>query len=257
VEDSAAQGTAEKEERDEMRIFHVSDLHLRRDPRHNVIVADKLAKLFPSFGEGDVLVVTGDITDDGREEQYAHALTLLAPFAGRIVITPGNHDFGALGMIYSKDCHKRFTKLRHALCADKPYLFRVDGEAVGEIIVLDSCMRTGSLVDFAQGQIGRWNLWKLKRKLDAMKKAGAVSVVALHHNPFYQDWFCRLNDAKKFLETVMGRADVVLCGHEHKYRHTWFPSGLPEDQAQTLFWAADALKYERTEVLSIPIEMED
>ena len=240
-----------------MRILHVSDLHLRGDMNHNRVVEGKLRQAREMMIDGDVLVVTGDIVDDGKENQYVHALRLLLPFSGRIVIVPGNHSFGTLGMFYSKECHKRFTKLRHALCADKPYLFRVDGEAVGEIIVLDSCMRTGSLVDFAQGQIGRWNLWKLKRKLDAMKKAGAISVVALHHNPFYQDWFCRLNDAKRFLETVMGRADVVLCGHEHKYRHTWYPSGLPEEQAQTLFWAADALKYERTEVLSIPIEMED
>jgi 3',5'-cyclic AMP phosphodiesterase CpdA len=240
-----------------MRILHVSDLHLRRDWQHNRIATDKLRQVREVFGEGDVLVVTGDITDDGREEQYAHALELLAPFAGRVVVVPGNHDMGSNGLLYSKDSHKRFAKLRAALLADKPYMFRVDGQAVGEIITLDSCMRTGSLVDFAQGQIGRWNLWKLKRRLDAMKKTGAVSVVALHHNPFYDDWFCRLNDAKKFLEVVMGRADVVLCGHEHKYRHTWFPSRLPEEQAQTEFWCADALKYERTQVIAIPVEFEE
>lgn len=240
-----------------MRILHVSDLHLRRDPKHNVIAADKLAWASTEMGEGDVLVVTGDITDDGREGQYAHALDLLAPFAGRIVVVPGNHDLGALGNFYSKACHKRFAKLRHALCADTPWMFRIDGIAVGEIIVLDSCMRTGSIVDFAQGQIGRWNLWKLKRKLDAMKKARAISVVALHHNPFYTDWFCRLNDAKQFFATVLGRADIVLMGHEHKFRHTWFPSGMPESEAQTEFWAADALKFERTEILKIPLMAEE
>lgn len=236
-----------------MRILHVSDLHLRCDPKHNAIVADKLAWVSTEMGAGDVLVVTGDITDDGRVEQYANALQLLSPFAGRIVVVPGNHDFGLLGNFYDRECQKRFAKLRHALCADTPWMFRVDGIAVGEIIVLDSCMRTGSIVDFAQGQIGRWNLWKLKRKLDAMRAARAISVVALHHNPFYTDWFCRLNDAKKFFETVLGRADIVLMGHEHKYRHTWYPSGLPEEQAQTEFWAADALKYERTEILKIPL----
>ena len=236
-----------------MRMIHISDLHLRGDMKHNRVVEEKLRQVQEMMTDGDVLVVTGDIVDDGKENQYAHALRLLSPFKGRIVVVPGNHSFGALGNFYSKACHERFAKLRHALCAEKPYMFRVDGIAVGEIIVLDSCMRTGSIVDFAQGQIGRWNLWKLKRKLDAMKAARAISVVALHHNPFYQDWFCRLNDAKKFFETVLGRADIVLMGHEHKYRHSWYPSGLPEEQAQTRFWAADALKYERTEILKIPL----
>ena len=237
-----------------MNIHHVSDLHLRRDMAHNRVVEAKLDLVRARMVNDDVLVVTGDITDDGREEQYANALSLLAPFSGRIVVVPGNHDLSWLGNFYDKDCHKRFTKLRHALCADEPYMFRKDGIAIGEIIVLDSCRRTGSIVDFAQGEIGRWNRWKLKRKLDAMRAAGAISVVALHHNPFYQDWFCRLLDAKKFLEVVLGRADVVLCGHEHRYRHTWYPSGLPEEQAQTEFWAADALKYERTEILTIPVK---
>lgn len=239
-----------------MRIFHASDPHVRCDPRHNAVVADKLAWLSTEMGEGDVVVFTGDITDDGRERQYANALELLAPFAGRIVLAPGNHDFGLIGNFYDKECQRRFAKLRHALCADTPWMFRVDGIAVGEIVVLDSCMRTGSIVDFAQGQIGRWSLWKLRRKLDAMKAARAISVVALHHNPFYQDWFCRLNDAKKFFETVLGRADIVLMGHEHKYRHTWYQKNLPEEQAQTRFWAAGSLQYESTEVLQIPLVRE-
>jgi 3',5'-cyclic AMP phosphodiesterase CpdA len=236
-----------------MRIFHVSDLHLRRDPRHNRIAADKLAWVSVEMGQGDVLVVTGDIVDDGREEQYAHALELLSPFKGRIVVVPGNHDFGPLGNFYSKECHRRFSQLRSALGADQPYLFRVDGIAVGEIIVLDSCLRTGSVVDFAQGKIGKLNRWKLARKLAAMKKARAISVVALHHNPFYADWFCRLNDAREFFGVVLGHADIVICGHEHKFRHSWFPSGLPEEQAQTEFWAAGSLQYESTEILKIPV----
>jgi 3',5'-cyclic AMP phosphodiesterase CpdA len=236
-----------------MRILHISDLHLRGDMKHNRVVEGKLRQVQEMMGDGDVLVVTGDIVDDGKENQYAHALRLLSPFKGRIVVVPGNHSFGLLGNFYDRECQRRFAKLRHALCADTPWMFRIDGIAVGEIIVLDSCMRTGSIVDFAQGQIGRWNLWKLKRKLDAMKKARAISVVALHHNPFYTDWFCRLNDAKQFFDVVLGRADIVLMGHEHKYRHTWFPSGLPESEAQTEFWAADALKYERTEILKIPL----
>lgn len=236
-----------------MRIFHASDPHIRCDSKHNAVVADKLAWVSTEMGEGDVLVMTGDITDDGREEQYAHALELLAPFAGRIVIVPGNHDFGPLGNIYKVECVRRFAKLKAALRADKPYMFRIDGVAVGEVICLDANLRTGTIVDFAQGKVGRWALWKLRRQLDAMRKARAISVVAIHHNPFYQDWFCRLQDAKDFFGVVLGRADIVLMGHEHRERHSWFPMNLPEENAQTQFWAAGSLQYKDTQVLTIPL----
>lgn len=239
-----------------MRILHVSDLHLRGDMKHNRVVEEKLRQVQEMMGDGDVLVVTGDIVDDGKEDQYAHALRLLSPFKGRIVVVPGNHSFGWLGNFYSKECHRRFTKLRHELDAERPYLFRVDGIAVGEVIVLDTCLRSGGTVDFAQGKVGKVALWRLKRKLAAMRKVRAISVVAMHHNPFYTDWFLRLNDAREFFNVVLGHADIVLMGHEHKFRHSWYPMNLPEEQAQTRFWAAGSLQYESTEVLQIPLVRE-
>lgn len=39
------------------------------------------------------VILTGDIVDDGHEEQYKRAAEALAPFTGRIFISPGNHDY--------------------------------------------------------------------------------------------------------------------------------------------------------------------
>jgi 3',5'-cyclic AMP phosphodiesterase CpdA len=234
-----------------MRIWHVSDLHVRSDEAHNKIVADQLAWISVEFQRDDVLIVTGDVTDDGRAEQCARAADLLRPFAGRLVLVPGNHDYGSNGLGFSPQSVRRFAYLRASLRADKPFIFRVDGEPVGEVLEVNACLRTGSVVDFAQGQVGRWNLWKLRRKLDAMRRYRALSVVAVHHNPYYQDWFCRLQDAKEFFGVVLGRADIVLMGHEHRARHSWFPMNLPEGQAQTRLWAAGALCREGTEVVPI------
>ena len=236
-----------------MRMIHISDLHLRGDMKHNRVVEEKLRKIQEMMGDGDVLVVTGDIVDDGKEDQYAHALRLLSPFKGRIVVVPGNHDHGRLGNFYSSACVKRFAKLRVALKAETNWMFRVDGFCVGQIIGLDTCMRTGSIVDFAQGRVGIWQRTRLKWKLDAMRKYRAVSVVAMHHNPYYTDWFCRLLDAKEFFGVVLGRADIVLMGHEHHERKTWYPSGIPEELAQTRLYAAGALCHEKTEPLVIPV----
>ena len=39
-----------------------------------------------------LILATGDMTNDGTPEQYEHLAELLAPFAGRLVMVPGNHD---------------------------------------------------------------------------------------------------------------------------------------------------------------------
>lgn len=239
-----------------MRILHASDPHIRKTPKDNDEVRGKLAKVQAMLGQDDVFVLTGDVTDDGTELQYQRALELLLPFAGRIVLVPGNHDFGPLGNFYDPACVRRFAKLKQQLKAEKPWMIRIDGLAVGEIIVLDTNRRSGTPIDFAQGEVGWWNRVKLKRKLEAMQKAKAVSVIAMHHNPFYEDWFCKLVDAKQFMDVVLGRADIVLMGHEHKYRHSWYPMNLPEEMAKTKFWAADALFHAKCEILTIPLMSE-
>ena len=40
----------------------------------------------------DLVVMTGDLTDLGRPEEYAHLRQLLAPLPQPILAVPGNHD---------------------------------------------------------------------------------------------------------------------------------------------------------------------
>jgi 3',5'-cyclic AMP phosphodiesterase CpdA len=216
-----------------MNIYHISDLHLRTQPKHNELVADRLKKLKSVMAFGDVLVVTGDITDDGHEAQYAHALELLKPFKGVIVTVPGNHDYGPWGNIYSKECVKRYAKLRAALGCDKPFIFSNLVSVKGEIIMLDTCLRTTAPIDFAQGKVGWLALKKLVWKLKAIKAAGARSVIAMHHSPYEMDWVLKLQDSKEFLRSVLGLVDVLLFGHEHRTDYFWFPPTQPPAKAVT------------------------
>jgi 3',5'-cyclic AMP phosphodiesterase CpdA len=43
------------------------------------------------------LIVTGDISDDGHEQQFSNAFEALKASKGRIFLCPGNHDIGAAG----------------------------------------------------------------------------------------------------------------------------------------------------------------
>lgn len=239
-----------------MRAIHVSDLHLRTDRKHNEVARFKLSEVEGMMGTDDVLVVTGDLTDDGKAEQYAHARELLMRFKGRIVVVPGNHDYGPLGNFYDTECVKRFARLKADLGCSTPFMLRQNGKTVGEIIVMDSNLRTTSPTDFAQGRVGMIQRWRLAAKLRTMKKYGAVSVVALHHSPLCTDWFLRMLDAKAFLDTVLGNANTVLVGHEHKKRIVNFPMNLPVDLAQTMIYSAGSLNAEGTEILVIPLTKE-
>lgn len=236
-------------------IYHISDLHVRSKSGANEVVRAKLAGIRKLFGPGDVLVVTGDITDDGHASQYALALELLIPFKGSVAVVPGNHDFGPWGNLFAKECVRRFAKFRVELGCDVPLMLHAGGNPspCGEVIVLDSNLRTASPLDLAQGKVGWFQLKKLQYQLWNMNRAGAISIVALHHSPYEQSFALRLQDSDAFLRTVLGHADYVLMGHEHRQFNTVFPPSRSNASPTTQLFGAGALCKANTQVQIIPI----
>ena len=84
-----------------MLIAQVTDCHIRdRDTAFGRLVdttetlgrvVDHLLGLDPA---PDVVLATGDLTDDGTPAQYATLRNVVAPIADRLVPQPGNHDEG-------------------------------------------------------------------------------------------------------------------------------------------------------------------
>ncbi|MDG2427922.1 MAG: phosphodiesterase [Acidimicrobiales bacterium] len=82
-----------------MLIAQISDCHIRDrastfgrlvDTTETLIrVVEHLRALDPA---PDVVLATGDLTDDGTSAQYSALRSILAPIADRIVPLPGNHD---------------------------------------------------------------------------------------------------------------------------------------------------------------------
>jgi len=229
-----------------MRLIHVSDLHIKALPRENKAVREKLHGALKLVGSTDKLVITGDITDDGLESQYAQALEMLLPFKGRIVMCPGNHDYGLLGSFFDVKSARRWYRLCEDLEVHDLTELKVDGFVVGQILALDTCLGHGSIIDFSQGRVGFWQRRELKKFLARTYKSRMVSIVIMHHTPFYAEWFCRLQDAKKFFDTVLGQADYVLMGHEHKEKRSHYPMKEPEERAITQFYCAGALFQDKT-----------
>lgn len=222
-----------------MKLFHVSDLHVRGRMEDNKDLADNLKQLREAFSkQDDLLVITGDITDDGKEGQYKNAKALLEWFAGKIIMVPGNHDYGPLGNFYDKLCVSRYQKLEAELGYRDDYI-RMASYRMAAIIKLDTNLKTKNVLDFAQGKVGMMALWGLRRKLEWCHKHNLKSLVMLHHTPFAQEWFLRLEDAKELLRDTLFRATAVLCGHEHKERLWRCPAHAP----LTTYWSADSFQY--------------
>src|SRR4051812_17376053 len=85
-----------------MRILHLSDTHLTRVPGldgDGVDTRESLRRILHDCRELpglDVVVVTGDVADDGSREAYTDALELIGAFARQrhipAIFSTGNHD---------------------------------------------------------------------------------------------------------------------------------------------------------------------
>jgi 3',5'-cyclic AMP phosphodiesterase CpdA len=180
-----------------MLIAHLSDLHLdlsRRSAERAERAVDHVRSLAP---RPDLVVVTGDVTDHGRPEEYAQARELLAGLDAHLV--PGNHD--------------RRPAMRESLglTGDGPITAIL--EVGGAVVVLADSHVPGS----SHGELAPESAGLVERAA-----AGARPlVVALHHPPLEIGSGIldpiRLLDPEPLLAPLRSRAapSVVLCGHAH------------------------------------------
>jgi 3',5'-cyclic AMP phosphodiesterase CpdA len=231
-----------------MKIFHISDLHIRSDMKHNYQVESKLYTLSQKLGPVDMVVLTGDITDDGSEVQYANALKLLTPFTNRIFVAPGNHDYGTMGLNYKRECVKRFNVLAELLNFPRKEFYDL------RVLPIDSNLKTYTPFDFARGKVGWWNRRAIKKFGLQCKKDKKVSLVCLHHTPFEEHWTLELKDAEELLRACEGYVDLVLVGHEHKERIVSF--SRQGTQQGTIYYSAPSLAHEGTLPTEIDIQFD-
>jgi 3',5'-cyclic AMP phosphodiesterase CpdA len=192
---------------------HVSDTHFGnevRDPSDRcAAVMDHLLALDP---RPDVLVLSGDVADHGRAEEYAAARAWLDGWPGPLAVCPGNHD------------------VREAFTEGLGVAARSVVEAAGHrLVLLDSLVDAvdGRRVD--EGRLGEEQLDWLDARL---AESAAPAIVVLHHPPLtigvgLMDPI-RLLDGDD-LERVIGRHPqvvAVLVGHAHTMAATSY-AGRP------------------------------
>ena len=181
-----------------MIIVQLSDLHVGSQFQPEVFetIVKEVNELNP-----DVIVITGDLTNEGLMKEYEKCKSLLKQFKTKKIISiSGNHDYRNTGYLLFK----------------KFFPFETINELDNDVILVT----VGTArPDRNNGEVGyRQNLW-LERTMKKYKDK--IKIVAMHHHliPIPDTGSDQLTvvDAGDVLRTVLDtRVDVVLCGHKHR-----------------------------------------
>ena len=155
----------------------------------------------------DLVLLTGDLTNEGKAEEYEHLRALLAPLRARFHLVPGNHDL-------TEQLRAAFPDHVHG--ADGAW---ADGVIEGplRIVTLDS-----SRYPAPGGSLDPSQLEWLDRTLAAAPDV--PTVVAVHHPPFatgikHMDAMALDAGSAAGLAAVIAdhpQVERVLCGHLHR-----------------------------------------
>jgi 3',5'-cyclic AMP phosphodiesterase CpdA len=202
------------------KIIHLSDLHVGFDQcqAHLNALVTRLIFLKKPASEY-VVIITGDLVEDGTQEGLFETVMVeinrLKSAGFRILICPGNHDYGT-GSNGDKDLVPKF---KQAFFSDPAYTFpRLDIIDKTAFIGLDTMADELNWYDqfFAEGELGKAQLSALKTLLDSAEVKGCDHrVVYMHHHPFAPRAFHGLKDSEKLGKLLTGKIHCLLFGHNH------------------------------------------
>ena len=224
-----------------MKILHISDLHIGKEAdvrrwKESEKLVREIKRAWGHDGDKPLVLITGDVVDDGTEVEFIEARRILRPLRGagfHVVPLPGNHDYGWNGAHALEKKFKLFKKyllgIEHRISyPDVPYS---DNDVT--LITLNSMLAETGFWDglLADGELGSRQLADLDEIItvlrDERKKTHRI-VVALHHHPFLfpddpplkkikERIGHRLKDGPHLMKLLSGRIDVLLFGHEHRH----------------------------------------
>lgn len=181
-----------------MIIVQISDLHVGSQFNQEKfdLLVDEVNQLNP-----DVIVVTGDLTNEGLMKEYEKCKSILSKFdTTKIITVSGNHDYRNTGYLL----FKKFFPI----------------ETIHELKENVVIVTLGTArPDRNDGEVGyRQNLW-LERTMKKYKNK--IKILAMHHHlvaiPDTGTDQLTVVDAGDVLRTIMDTSvDLVLCGHKHR-----------------------------------------
>lgn len=182
-----------------MQIVQLSDLHvggLFKEESFNTIV-NEVNELSP-----DVVIISGDLTDDGLIFQFQQARSLIQKIkCPNLIALPGNHDYRHTGYLLFKKFFP-FSNQIH--------------EYENMVILTLGTARP----DRDEGEVGhRQNVW-MEKILN--QHNGKTKIVVMHHHLIaipdtgYANVVGILDAGDTLRACLDSKVDLVLCGHKHR-----------------------------------------
>ena len=190
-----------------MRILHISDIHYRKKfGNSNVyesILANmdsslsKLETLLNSVSNIDCLCITGDLCDDGDEDDYRTLKDLLDRFKLPYFLCLGNHDD-------KKAFYKGFYNKDYS----GPYL---KDNVFNDIHIISF---DNSEYNYPNGYLDKDRLDWLKDKVNNYPNA----IILMHHQLYDMPGILALDNKNEFLKIINNNVLTILNGHTHWYK---------------------------------------
>lgn len=181
-------------------IAHISDLHVSDTAFDEAIFMEALSEI--NKLQPDMIILTGDITDNGYYREFKQAVKYLDMFEAPVFAVPGNHDARNLG-------NQSFEEL----IGENSWKLTKEDDFM--VIGLDS-----SSPDENRGHVGKPQRMWMEHQLDQCVINDLSSIIALHHHvvPIPNTGRERniLSDAGDILKTLTAHeVDLILSGHKH------------------------------------------
>lgn len=229
-----------------MRLVQISDIHMIATPAADPAAYDPEAALRAVLARAealspDILLLTGDLAENGLPEEYARLTAIFASVRTPMVAIPGNHD--------AREPFLEALRKTAIAVGPGPQLYHAVEQGHLRILALDTLAPHGG----SAGVLGETQLAWLKDRLAADDPRPVF--IILHHPPFWLglphvDWSQCADGADLGALLLDNRRVIgVSCGHVHRTAQigwagtignvcpsvAWeLPLGLREDEAPRL-----------------------
>ena len=220
------------------KILHFSDLHIQKNnnatTRTFKFITLKLKEIAPS--EDTVILITGDIVDNGSNKKYWKAAEPLInelkkyyPLNQNLFVVPGNHDYGdRFGITPNKYAIQKFHNLFGSefpkinyVTNDNKSLALIGLDSMADLIK-DSFKKEIDLPEFGlcKGKFGVAQLKRLENELINNKKLKETNfkVLYFHHNPYDPSDLSDIKELWKVIDDTNTKIDYILFGHDHIFQ---------------------------------------
>jgi predicted MPP superfamily phosphohydrolase len=201
------------------RIIHLSDIHVGYDDcgiKFRTLIDNITFLKQPA--RNYIILITGDIVDNAHHTEYieeaVEAVRILEERGYKVLVVPGNHDYGTgtignrkfVGLFKGKYYSNRKTSYPKLDIIDKIAFIGLDSTAE-ELHWLDRFL--------SDGELGERQLARLKKILNKPEVRNLKKVVYLHHHPFDFKLAMYLKDSNELKSIIENKIDMLLFGHYH------------------------------------------